>query len=81
MEFDSTQPYRSKHTHEDIKKEIIFAEVLIEQSGTEFPDATFEEGYIAALQWILNEASSNVREEFLSLCEEKPEILKEFEGR
>ncbi|HBV77630.1 MULTISPECIES: hypothetical protein [Vibrio] len=71
--------HKSKHSYEDIKKEIFFAEVLIEQSGTEFPDSTFEEGYIAALQWILNESGSNVREEFLDLCKEKPEILKDIE--
>ncbi|MFV0448652.1 MAG: hypothetical protein ACK5MF_09340 [Vibrio sp.] len=46
------------------------AESLMEKMGTAFPDCSMEEGYIAALRFILNQQGSEVREEFESMMTE-----------
>ncbi len=57
-------PFVSVHSRSAIEREIEMAESLIEQEGTVFEDATFEGGYIAALNMVLNHQGSNVREEY-----------------
>ena len=56
--------FTTAHTRRVVDLEIEMAEALIEKDGTAFPDSTFEEGYIAALKFILNQSGSNVREEY-----------------
>lgn len=60
----------SLHTLYEIEKEIDMAQTLIERDGTAFSDSTFEDGYIAALNFILNRQGSNVREEYEDLMNE-----------
>ena len=40
------------------------AETIIEHEQTAYPESTFEEGYIAALNLVLNRQSSNIREDY-----------------
>ncbi len=61
----------SVHSRSDIDREIEMAEALIEHDGSSFPDSTFEEGYIAALNYVLNRQGSNVREEYEDLMNEQ----------
>jgi hypothetical protein len=61
----------SAHSRGDIDREIEMAEALIERDGTAFPDSSFEEGYIAALNYVLNRQGSNVREEYEDLMNEQ----------
>lgn len=61
----------SVHSRSDINREIEMAEALIEHDGSSFPDSTFEEGYIAALNYVLNRQGSNVREEYEDLMNEQ----------
>ncbi|AUR82793.1 coil containing protein [Vibrio phage 1.028.O._10N.286.45.B6] len=62
--------FTTAHTRRVVDLEIEMAEALIEKDGTAFPDSTFEEGYIAALKFILNQSSSNVREEYEDMMDE-----------
>ncbi len=62
--------FTTAHTRRVIDLEIEMAEALIENDGTAFPDSTFEEGYIAALKFVLNQSSSNVREEYEDMMDE-----------
>ncbi|WP_241908414.1 hypothetical protein [Vibrio lentus] len=62
--------FTTAHTRRVIDLEIEMAEALIEKDGTAFPDSTFEEGYISALKFILNQSSSNVREEYEDMMDE-----------
>ncbi len=64
-------PYTTIHSHKAIEEEIYCAESLIDADGTAFPDSNFEEGYIAALRWVLGREPSNVREEFFAMMEER----------
>ncbi len=63
------RPFVSVHSRSAIEREVEMAESLIEQEGTVFEDATFEEGYIAALNMVLNHQGSNVREEYEAMME------------
>lgn len=47
------------------------AEALMESDGTAFPDCTFEDGYIAALNFVMNREGSNVREEYEGMMSEQ----------
>lgn len=60
----------SVHSRSDLDNEVAMAEELIEMKGTVFPDDTFEEGYIAALKFVLNEQGSNVREDYEDVIKE-----------
>lgn len=72
MHNELQRPFTSVHSRSAIEREIEMAETLIEQEqeGAAFPDSTFEDGYIAALNFVLNREGSNVREEFEGLMEE-----------
>jgi len=59
----------SVHSRSVIEHEIEMAETIIENEGTAFPDDTFEDGYIAALKFMLNQQGSNVREDYESIME------------
>ncbi|HIF6161000.1 TPA: hypothetical protein ACX3IN_001944 [Vibrio parahaemolyticus] len=67
------RPFVSVHSRSAIEREVEMAESLIEQKGTVFEDATFEEGYIAALNMVLNRQGSNVREEYEVMMEKRNE--------
>ncbi len=67
------RPFVSVHSRSAIEREVEMAESLIEQEGTVFEDATFEEGYIAALNMVLNRQGSNVREEYEVMMEKRSE--------
>ncbi|MEF1255974.1 hypothetical protein [Vibrio sp. M260112] len=62
--------FTTPHSFRALEREVEMAEALIEHDGTAFPDASFEEGYIAALRFVLNRQGSNVREEFEDLMDE-----------
>ncbi len=62
--------FTTAHSFRALEREVEMAEALIEHDGTAFPDASFEEGYIAALMFVFNRQSSNVREEFEDLMDE-----------
>ncbi|WP_345853572.1 hypothetical protein [Shewanella algae] len=55
----------------EIEHEISMAETMIEIDGSCFPDCTFEDGYIAALNYVLGRQGSNVREEYEQLISER----------
>ncbi|MGL0958500.1 hypothetical protein ACSTD9_03400 [Vibrio vulnificus] len=63
----------SVHSRRQLEREIEMAEALIEVDGTAFPDCTFEEGYIAALKFVMNMEGSNVREEYEGMMDEGAE--------
>ncbi|MBE8578624.1 hypothetical protein [Vibrio sp. OPT18] len=54
----------SVHSRSRLEREIEMAEAIMEHNNTAFPDSTFEEGYIAAINFVLNRYSSSVRDEF-----------------
>ncbi|MDF4919599.1 hypothetical protein P3607_11145 [Vibrio parahaemolyticus] len=63
----------SVHSRRQLEREIEMAETLIEVDGTAFPDCTFEDGYIAALKFVMNIEGSNVREEYEEMMNEGAE--------
>lgn len=65
------RPYTSVHAYSTLQREIEMAQTLIEHDGTAFPDHSFEDGYIAALNFVMNREGSNVREEYESLMDEQ----------
>ncbi|MBV7315476.1 hypothetical protein [Shewanella sp. NIFS-20-20] len=54
-------------TRSELEREIAMAEALIEHDGTGFPDSSFEDGYIAAINFVLGNEMSNVEEEYKQL--------------
>ncbi len=64
------RPFVCVHSMGMIEREIDMAMSLIEHDGTAFPDSTFEDGYIAALNFVLSRHGSNVREEYEDLMDE-----------
>ncbi|HCH1426945.1 TPA: hypothetical protein NKQ26_004858 [Vibrio parahaemolyticus] len=63
------RPFVSVHSRSALEREVEMAEALIAEKGSTYPDATFEEGYIAALNMVMNHQGSNVREEYEELME------------
>ncbi|EJG1084634.1 hypothetical protein C4G53_RS12770 [Vibrio parahaemolyticus] len=63
----------SVHSRSALEREVEMAEALIAETGTAYPDATFEEGYIAALNMVMNRQGSNVREDYEDLMEKRNE--------
>ncbi len=62
--------FTTPHSYSAIEREIEMAEALIENDGTAFPECSFEDGYIAALKFVLNREGSNVREEYEDMMNE-----------
>lgn len=62
--------FTTPHSYRALEREIEMAETLIEHDGTAFPDSTFEDGYIAALKFVMCHEGSNVREEYEALMSE-----------
>lgn len=67
--FELQRPFISVHSRSVIEHEIDMAEAIIEHESTAFPDDTFEDGYIAALKFMLNQQGSNVREDYETIME------------
>lgn len=69
MQHDLKWLFTAPYSKGELEKEIQMAEALIENecAGTAFPDSTFEDGYIAALNFVLGREGSNVREEYEAL--------------
>ncbi|RZQ46812.1 hypothetical protein D8T55_04575 [Vibrio vulnificus] len=67
------RPFISVHSRRQLEREIEMAEALIEVDGTAFPDCSFEEGYIAAIKFVMNMEGSNVREEYEGMMDEGAE--------
>ncbi|EPJ2790540.1 hypothetical protein ACTHEE_000490 [Vibrio parahaemolyticus] len=67
------RPFVSVHSRSTLEREVEMAEALIAETGTTYPDATFEEGYIAALNMVMNRQGSNVREDYEDLMEKRNE--------
>ncbi|MGY3571942.1 hypothetical protein [Vibrio paucivorans] len=67
--FEQQRPFIAVHSRSVIEHEIDMAEAIIESEGTAFPDDTFEDGYIAALKFMLNQQGSNVREDYEAIME------------
>lgn len=63
------RPFVSVHSRSTLEREIGMAETIMEHENTAHPDATFEEGYIAAINFVLNRYSSNVRDEFEAIMD------------
>ncbi len=59
----------SVHSRSALEREIEMAEAIIDHEHTAFPDSTFEEGYIAALNLVMNRQGSNVREDYEAIME------------
>ncbi|EHK0750596.1 hypothetical protein U0N67_003731 [Vibrio parahaemolyticus] len=59
----------SVHSRSAIEREVEMAEALVAEKGTAYPDSTFEEGYIAALNMVLNRQGSNVQEDYKEMME------------
>lgn len=64
------RPFTTPHSYSALEREVEMAEALIERDGTAFPESTFEDGYIAALKFVMNIEGSNVREEYEDLMNE-----------
>ncbi|EJL6577378.1 hypothetical protein NMS50_001629 [Vibrio cholerae] len=71
MCFELSRPFTSVHSKSALEREINMAEALMESDGTAFPDCTFEDGYIAALNFVMNREGSNVREEYEGMMSEQ----------
>lgn len=71
MCIELSRPFTSVHSKSALEREINMAEALMESDGTAFPDSTFEDGYIAALNFVMNREGSNVREEYESMMSEQ----------
>ncbi len=63
------RPFVSVHSRSALEREVEMAEALIAEKNTAYPDATFEDGYIAALNMVMNRQSSNVREDYEEMME------------
>lgn len=62
------RPFVSVHSRSDLETEIEMAEELISAGTPAFqPDDTAEDGYIAALRFVLNNTASSVRDEYDAL--------------
>lgn len=70
MHSELQRPFITPHSFSTLEREVEMAEALIEKDGTAFPDSTFEDGYIAAIKFVLNCQSSNVREEYEDMQDE-----------
>ncbi|ELE2164740.1 hypothetical protein [Vibrio furnissii] len=71
MCIELSRPFTSVHSKSALEREINMAEALMESDGTAFPDSTFEDGYIAALNFVMNREGSNVREEYEGMMSEQ----------
>lgn len=71
MCIELSRPFTSVHSKSALEREINMAEALMESDGTAFPDSTFEDGYIAALNFVMNREGSNVREESVASDEKE----------
>ncbi len=60
----------SGYSKSELEQEVDMAQALIDHDGTVFSDSTFEEGYIAALNFVLGRQASNVAEEYQHLMVE-----------
>ncbi len=70
MQNELQRSFTTPHSYSAIEREIEMAEALIENDGTAFPECSFEDGYIAALKFVLNREGSNVREEYEDMMNE-----------
>ncbi|PSU49461.1 hypothetical protein C9J12_08200 [Photobacterium frigidiphilum] len=59
------------HSIGAIENEIFCAEGLLEEVGTAYPDDSFEDGYAAALRWMMGKEPSSVEEEYRSILDGK----------
>ncbi|MBY8232337.1 hypothetical protein KW535_13440 [Vibrio fluvialis] len=71
MCIELSRPFTSVHSKSALEREINMAEALMESDGTAFPDSTFEDGYIADLNFVMNREGSNVREEYEGMMSEQ----------
>ena len=71
MCIELSRPFTSVHSKSALEREINMAEALMENDGSAFPDSTFEDGYIAALNFVMNREGSNVREEYEGMMSEQ----------
>ena len=64
--------FTARYSKGELEREIVMAKAVMESElvGTAFPDSTFEDGYIAALNFVLGNEGSNVREEYEAICAE-----------
>lgn len=64
------RPFVSVHSRSALEREIEMAEELLSSGRPAFlPDDTAEEGYIAALRFVLNNTASSVREVYDELMQ------------
>ncbi|PSU46667.1 hypothetical protein C9J12_18220 [Photobacterium frigidiphilum] len=59
------------HSISAIENEIFCAEGLLEEVGTAYPYDSFEDGYAAALRWMMGKEPSSVEEEYRSILDGK----------
>ncbi|MCY9855425.1 hypothetical protein [Vibrio mediterranei] len=71
--------FTSVHSKQAIEREIEMADALIEHDSSAFPDCSFEEGYAAALRFVLNRQASNVSEEYEAMLLDKCNELRPLE--
>lgn len=71
MHNELQRSFTTPHSYRAIEREIEMAEALIEHDGTAFRDSVMEDGYIAALRFVLGMEGSNVREEYEALMDEQ----------
>ena len=70
MQHDLKWLFTAPYSRGELVKEIEMAEAVIETEGTAYPDSSFEDGYIAALNFVLGNEQSSMREEFDALIAE-----------
>jgi hypothetical protein len=71
MHNELQRSFTTPHSYRALEREVEMAEALIEAESTAFPDCSFEDGYIAALKFVMGREASNVREEYEGMMDEQ----------
>ncbi|MGL5665343.1 MAG: hypothetical protein ACRDD9_04355 [Shewanella sp.] len=67
MQHDLKWLFTAPYSKGELEKEIQMAEAIIDTEHTAYPDSSFEDGYIAALNFVLGKEQSSMREEYEAL--------------
>lgn len=70
MQHDLKWLFTAPYSRGELVKEIEMAEAIVRTQDTAYPDYSFEDGYIAALNFVLGNEQSSMREEFDALIAE-----------
>ncbi|MEJ6520616.1 hypothetical protein PQI64_12735 [Shewanella bicestrii] len=70
MQHDLKWLFTAPYSKGELEKDIEMAEEIVRTQDTAYPDYSFEDGYIAALNFVLGNEQSSMREEFDALIAE-----------